>query len=248
MIYIIYLLFVISSVKTFDYSLIINEKSLINKPIFEFPYSYELIKNFQSNFNLTNNNKDLIITKLIDRDFWCSLNICSCDYCSFILELFSNYNQIPIFSTINITINDINDHTCQFLDLQTNISLSESIQINYRFPITRAIDYDSGNNGKLDIKLLNNQDYFQLDIIPLSFNEYVIYGIVKQIFDREKKDQYQLIIEARDYGFPQPKINRTKILIQILDENDNAPKFNQTEYSIQVYFNIFISIKYIFYL
>jgi len=235
MIYIIYLLFVISSVKTFDYSLIINEKSLINEPIFKFPHSYELIKNFQLNFNLTNNNKDLILTKLIDRDLWCSLNICSCDYCSFILELFSNYNQIPIFSTINITINDINDHTCQFLDLQTNISLSESIQINHRFPITRAIDYDSGNNGKLDIKLLNNQDYFQLDIISLSFNEYVIYGIVKQIFDREKKDKYQLIIEAHDYGFPQPKINRTKILIHILDENDNAPKFNQTEYSIKVY-------------
>ena len=69
----------------------------------------------------------------------------------FILEFFSNDNQMPIFSTINITINDINDHTCQFLDLQSNISLSESIQIAHRFPITRAIDYDSGNNGKIII-------------------------------------------------------------------------------------------------
>jgi len=234
MISIIYLLFLISSVQTSDYSLIIDEKSPITKPIFEFPYSYELINNFQSNFNLTNNNKYLILTKIIDRDYWCSLNICSCDVCSFILELFSNYNQTPRFSTINITINDINDHTCQFLDLQTNISLSESIQINHRFPITRAIDYDSGNNGKLDIKLLNNHNYFQLDIIQLSFNEYAIYGIVKQILDREKNEKYELIIEARDYGFPQSKVNRTKIFIHILDENDNAPKFNQAEYSIHV--------------
>jgi len=235
MISIIFLLFLISSVKTSDYSLIINEKSLINETIFQFPHPYELINNFQSNFNLTNNNKNLILTKIIDRDYWCSLNICSCDYCSFIIELFSNYNQQPRFSTINITINDINDHTCQFLDLQTNISLSESIQIDHRFPITRAIDYDSGNNGKLSFKLLNNENIFQLDIIPLSFNEYAIYGIVKHILDREMNEKYELIIEARDHGFPQSRINRTKILIHILDENDNAPKFNQTEYSIQVY-------------
>ena len=120
------------------------------------------------------------------------------------------------------------------LDLQTNISLSESIQIAHRFPITRAIDYDSGNNGKLSFKLLNNEDSFQLDVISLSINEYAIYGIVKKTLDREIKERYELLIEARDYGYPQPRINRTKIIIQILDENDNAPKFNQTEYSIQV--------------
>jgi hypothetical protein len=236
MISILYLLFVISSVQTFDYSLIIDEKSSINQSIFQFPYSYELLNNFQSNFNLTNNNTNLILTKIIDRDYWCSVNICSCDYCSFILELFSNHNQTPKFSTINITINDINDHTCQFLDLQSNISLSESIQIAHRFPITRAIDYDSGNNGKLSFQLLTNQDYFQLDIITLSINEYAIYGIVIKTLDREKNDRYELIIQARDHGLPQSRLNRTKIFIRVLDENDNAPKFNQTEYSIQVGF------------
>ncbi|CAF4911163.1 unnamed protein product, partial [Rotaria sp. Silwood1] len=233
MISILYLFFLISFVKTSDYSLIINEKSSIDKPIFNFPHSYELINNFQSNFNLTNNNTKLILTKYIDRDDWCRQNICSCDYCSFILELFSNHNQIPKFSTINITINDINDHTCQFFDIQTNILLSESIQIGHRFPITRAIDYDSGMNGELSFKLLNNEDYFQLDIIILSINEYAIYGIVKQSLDREINEKYELIIEARDHGFPQERINRTKITIELLDENDNAPKFNQNEYSIQ---------------
>ena len=236
MIYIIYLFVIISSVQTFDYSLIINEKSSIDQVIYRFPRSYELINNFQSNFNLTNNNTDLILTKIIDRDYWCSVNICPCDYCSFVLQLFSNDNQMPIFSTINITINDINDHTCQFLDLQTNISLSESIQIEHRFPITRAIDYDSGNNGRLAFKLLNNQDYFQLDVVPLSNNEYAIYGIVKKLLDREANAKYELMIEGRDFGSPQPRINRTKVIIQVIDENDNAPKFNQTEYSIKVDF------------
>ncbi|CAF0747805.1 unnamed protein product [Adineta steineri] len=233
MIYLIYLFSLISIVKTSDYSLIIDEKTSIDQPIFHFPYSYELINNFQSNFNLTNNNQNLILTKIIDRDYWCSQNICACDYCSFILELFSIHNQIPKFSTINITINDINDHTCQFFDLQTNISLSESIQIEHRFPIARAIDYDSGLNGKLSFKLLNNDNIFQLDIITLSMNEYAIYGIVKHSLDREITETYDLIIEARDHGIPQPRMNRTMVRITILDENDNAPKFNQTEYSIE---------------
>jgi hypothetical protein len=120
------------------------------------------------------------------------------------------------------------------LDIQNNISLSESIQIGHRFPIARAIDYDSGLNSQLSFKLLQNNNFFDLNIIKLSTNEYAIYGIVKHSFDRELDDKYDLIIEARDHGIPEEKVNRTKITIWILDENDNAPKFNQTEYSIQV--------------
>jgi hypothetical protein len=231
-----FLLFLFPFVSTFDYSIKIEEKTSINKSIYEFPRSYELLNNFQSNFNLTNNNKSLILTKFIDRDYWCSQNICSCDYCSFILELISNDEKTspPIFSTMNITITDINDHSCQFLDIQTNISLSESIQIGHRFPIARAIDYDSGINGQLSFELLENKDYFDLNIIKLSTNEYAIYGIVKHSFDRELNERYDLIIEARDHAIAEVKVNRTKVTIWILDENDNAPKFNQTEYSIQV--------------
>jgi hypothetical protein len=227
------LLFLFPLISSFDYSIKIEEKTSINKSIYEFPRSYELLNNFQSSFNLTNNNQTLIVTKLIDRDFWCSQNLCSCDDCSFILELFSNDQKI---STINITITDINDHSCQFLDIQNNISLSESIQIGHRFPIARAIDSDSGINGQLSFKLLENKEYFDLNIIQLSTNEYAIYGIVKHAFDREFNEKYELMIEARDHAITNVRINRTKVIIWILDENDNAPKFNQTEYSIQVNF------------
>ncbi|CAF1668219.1 unnamed protein product, partial [Adineta ricciae] len=221
-------------VSAFDYSIILEEKSPINQPIYHFPYSYELLTNFQSNFNLTNNNRDLILTKTIDRDAWCAQNICSCDHCSFLLELFSNDNKtVPIFSSINITITDLNDHACQFLDIQTNISLSESIQIGHRFPIARAIDADSGINGQLSFKLLENEDYFELNIINLSVNEYAIYGILKHALDRELKEKYNLLIEAVDHGLKQVRSSRMNVTVWILDENDNAPKFNQTEYSIQ---------------
>lgn len=220
-----------------DYSVKIEEKSLINKTIFEFSRSYELLNNFQSSFSLTNNNRNLVLTKIIDRDYWCLQNICSCEYCSFMLELFSNDDKTSVtFSTINITITDINDHACQFLDVQKSIFLSESIQIGHRFPIARAIDYDSGVNSQLSFKLIDNDDYFELNIIKLSSNEYALYGIVKRSFDRELKEKYDLTIEAHDHGISQVRFNRTKVTIWVLDENDNAPKFNQTEYSIQVSF------------
>ena len=123
------------------------------------------------------------------------------------------------------------------MDIQKNFFLSESIQIGHRFPIARAIDYDSGINSQLSFKLLNNNDYFELNIIILTTNEYAIYGIVKRSFDRELNEKYDLIIEAHDHGISEVKFNRTKITLWILDENDNAPKFNQTEYSIQVSVN-----------
>nr|AEN94438.1 protocadherin alpha [Philodina roseola] len=218
-------------VNSLEYSLIIEEKSSINRTIFQFTRPYELINNFQSSFQLTNENENLILTKLIDRDLWCSLNICNCDRCEFILE-FRSINDRTM-STMNVTISDLNDHACQFLDIQQNISLSESIQIGHRFPLARAIDVDSGLNGQLTFQLLDHQEYFQLNIVNLSMNEYAIYAVVRRSFDRELKENYELIIEGRDQGFPQVKINRTKIQITILDENDNAPKFNQSEYSIQ---------------
>lgn len=225
------------SIKSFDYSLTIDEKTSIDKIIFQFDHSYELVTNFQSNFKLINNQKDLILTKTIDRDHWCSINLCSCQTCSILLQLFSNENQSEKFSTINITINDVNDHAAQFLDIQHKIYLSESIPVGHRFVMSRVIDVDSGLNGKLSFELRQNEDYFDFDIVSLSNNEYALYGLVKRQLDRELFQEYSLMIYARDYGSPNSKSNQTKITIEILDENDHSPTFNQTEYSIKVRFN-----------
>ena len=234
MIRLFYLLSLISSIQSSDFSLAIDEKSPIDKVIYHFSHPYELLNNFQSNFNLTNNNRDLILTKVIDRDSWCSQNLCSCDSCSFILEFFFNDQSMARFFTMNITIRDINDHACQFLDVQSNMSLSELIPVGHRFVLAHAIDSDAGENGQLTFELLQKEDYFHLDIVTLATNQYAIYAIVKRPLDREVQDTYELIVQAYDHGSPQAKFNQTKIHIDILDENDNAPKFSQMEYSIQV--------------
>ena len=65
---------------------------------------------------------------------------------------------------------------------------------------------------------MDNNDYFQLDIIKLSINEYAIYGIIKHSFDRELNEKYDLIIEARDHGISEVRVNRTNVTVWILDE------------------------------
>lgn len=228
----LFLLFtLIAPAQSSDYSLTIDEKSSTEQAIFHFSSPMELINNFQLNFNLTSSQQDLVLMKIIDRDLWCSQNICSCELCSFTLQFFSNENQ---FSTLNITINDLNDHTPQFLDVQTNISLSESIQLGHRFPLARAIDFDSGPNGRLAFRFDQAEDYFRLDVVTLSSNEYALYAVVQRNLDREILDKYPLVINAHDHGVPSNRSNQINVTIEILDENDNAPKFNQTEYSIPV--------------
>ena len=232
--FIVFLLLITSIVGS-DFILTVDEKSPIDQAIFRFPSSSDLLKNFHSTFALTNNQTELILTRTIDRDHWCAQGICSCEKCSFVLEFVSTDSRQAKFFTLNITVNDINDHTCQFLDVQQRISLSESIQVGHRFPLARAIDEDGGINGQLTFELLPNDDgHFQLDVVNLSSNEYAIYALVKRPFDREMLERYQLVLQGRDHAVPQPRSNRINLTIEILDENDNAPKFNQTEYSIQV--------------
>ena len=236
MMFIVFLL-LITSVQTSDYTLTIDEKSPLAQPIFRFPDSADLVKNFQSTFSLTNNQTELVLTKTIDRDYWCAQGICSCERCSFVLEFLAVDHRQAKFVTLNVTVNDLNDHTCQFLDVQQRLSLSESIQVGHRFPLARAIDEDGGINGQLTFELLPKDDddeHFQLEVINLSSNEYAIYGLVTRPLDRERRDRYQLVLQGRDHGVPQARSNRINVTIEILDENDNAPKFNQTEYSIQV--------------
>lgn len=227
----------LTSVGSSEFSLTIDEKSSIDHRIFRFPHSYELVTNFQSTFNLTNNQQDLILMKPIDRDQWCSMNLCSCQTCSVLLQLFSNENQSAKFSTINITIKDINDHSPQFLDVQQRILLSESLPVGHRFLVSRVVDLDSGFNGRISFELRQSADYFDLETVSLSNNEYALYALLKRSLDRETSDKYSLIISAQDHGYPQVKSNETEIQIEIVDENDNSPKFNQTEYSIQVCFS-----------
>lgn len=81
------------------------------------------------------------------------------------------------------------------------------------------MDLDSGNNGKVEIKLLYqipNGNDFRIEDRNLISNT---------VLDREKNEQYQLRIQILDYGNPPMESFKT-ISVMIEDENDNFPTCN----------------------
>ena len=57
------------------------------------------------------------------------------------------------------------------------------------------------------------------------------------VLDREMRDEYDLLVEARDDGSPR-KSTQTTVTITIVDENDNSPIFSQADYYISVRENL----------
>ncbi|CAF0797531.1 unnamed protein product [Didymodactylos carnosus] len=230
------------------YAVVIPEKSPVNITILSLnsEYSlptttYQLINthsNLISSYFQIQSSGNLVLKQSIDRDQWCQLGYCSCDVCSLMSQIIIDDQQFehPKFSSINITITDINDHHPQFFDIN-EIKLSENIPLRHRFRIGRAIDLDSGINSQLKFRLTcltctSTSNPFELSVTSLSANEYLLNGIVTQLLDRETVSQYSLSLEATDGG-TLPLSNSTNITISVQDENDNAPKLNQSEYSIK---------------
>ena len=64
---------------------------------------------------------------------------------------------------------------------------------------------------------------------------------MKSSLDREERDSYSIVIQARDNPLAQPAQQLTDsilIKIKVLDVNDNTPKCEQTEYHLEPMQNI----------
>ena len=54
--------------------------------------------------------------------------------------------------------------------------------------------------------------------------------ITSAVLDREAKENYTLIIVAKDGGFPKPLSSSASVLVTVADINDNPPKFQHHPY------------------
>lgn len=77
----------------------------------------------------------------------------------------------------------------------------------------------------------------------VAFLELGIIRVASQI-DRETKDQYQVVVQAKDMIGDAGALSATAIvIINVLDVNDNAPKFPQSKHKSLFYghyYSIFI--------
>ncbi|NWS71853.1 CAD19 protein, partial [Crotophaga sulcirostris] len=141
--------------------------------------------------------------------------------------------QLPVEpeSEFIIKVLDVNDHEPQFLDepyVATVPEMSPEGTSVTQVTATDADDPSYGNSARLLYNLLQGPPYFSVE--PKS-------GVIRMAaqMDRETKDQYLVIIQAKDMVGQEGALSATAtVTINLSDVNDNPPKFQQRLYYMNV--------------
>ncbi|NXA72809.1 CAD19 protein, partial [Thryothorus ludovicianus] len=130
-----------------------------------------------------------------------------------------------------IKVRDVNDNEPQFLDgpyVATVPEMSPEGTSVTQVTATDADDPSYGNSARLLYSLVQGQPYFSVE--PKT-------GVIRVAsqMDRETKDQYLVIIQAKDMvGQPGAFSATATVTINLSDINDNPPKFQQRLYYMSV--------------
>ncbi|NXU42542.1 CAD19 protein, partial [Drymodes brunneopygia] len=141
--------------------------------------------------------------------------------------------QLPVEpeSEFIIKVRDVNDNEPQFLDgpyVATIPEMSPEGTSVTQVTATDADDPSYGNSARLLYSLVQGQPYFSVE--PKT-------GVIRMAsqMDRETKDQYLVIIQAKDMvGQPGAFSATATVTINLSDVNDNPPKFQHRLYYMSV--------------
>ncbi|XP_048464138.1 cadherin-22-like [Rhincodon typus] len=131
-----------------------------------------------------------------------------------------------------IKVQDINDSEPKFLDGPYVGSVPELSPVGTSVMQVTASDADDptyGSSARLLYTLVEEQDQFTVDLKT---------GIIRTAvanLDREKKDHYILVIQAKDMAGQLGGLSgSTTVTITVTDINDNPPRFNQKLYQLSM--------------
>ncbi|CAM2106157.1 unnamed protein product [Caretta caretta] len=134
--------------------------------------------------------------------------------------------QVEPESEFIIKIHDINDNEPKFTKDMYTASVPEMSGVGtsvIQVTATDADDANYGNSAKVVYSILQGQPYFSVD--PET-------GIIKTALpdmSRENREQYQVVIQAKDMGGQMGGLSgTTTVNITLTDVNDNPPRFPQS--------------------
>uniref|UniRef100_A0A8C9S7Y7 Cadherin 8 n=1 Tax=Scleropages formosus TaxID=113540 RepID=A0A8C9S7Y7_SCLFO len=131
-----------------------------------------------------------------------------------------------------IKVQDINDNAPEFTNGPYHATVPEMSQVGTPVTKVTATDADDpvyGNSAKLVYSILEGQPYFSID--P---NTAVI-KIALQGMDREMREEYLVVIQAKDMGGHMGGLSgTTTVTITLTDVNDNPPKFSKSLYEFTI--------------
>lgn len=122
--------------------------------------------------------------------------------------------------TLSVRVLDYNDNIPRFDSETYKIDISENLPVGTTVLRVYAEDRDSGDNGKVEYKLVGSSEADHGEIFGVEKSSGSI--ILKSRLDYETTKSYQLVVQASDLGTTKQS-SFVGVTINILDENDNAP-------------------------
>ncbi|KAJ8339991.1 hypothetical protein SKAU_G00346240 [Synaphobranchus kaupii] len=131
-----------------------------------------------------------------------------------------------------VKVQDINDNPPEFLHGPYYARVPERSSVGTSVIQVTATDADDptyGNSARLVYSILQGQPYFSVE--PQT-------GIIRTALpnmDREARQEYNVVIQAKDMGGHMGGLSgTTEVKITLTDVNDNPPKFPQSTYTMSV--------------
>ncbi|XP_072295759.1 protocadherin gamma-C5-like isoform X2 [Eucyclogobius newberryi] len=127
---------------------------------------------------------------------------------------------------VQIRVVDINDNVPEIILTSTPNPVREDASKGTVVALISAKDLDSGNNGKVVLKLPVGSPF---SLKPSFSNNYAL--VTSGSLDRERFPFYNVEITATDSGSP-PLSSKKTIIVSVSDVNDNPPVFSQPSYNV----------------
>ncbi|XP_020389291.2 cadherin-5-like isoform X1 [Rhincodon typus] len=149
----------------------------------------------------------------------------------FVIDIKSK-KQVGPSTNFTINVLDLNDNAPIFTKDPFNGTVPEMSSTGTSILTVSAHDPDDPTVGKhteVTYKILNNEKNFSIDLMT------GIIRVVNPNLDRERKKDYQIIVQAKDMGLDQGGMSSTAtVYISLTDINDNAPYFPHSQYNYSV--------------
>ncbi|XP_030634210.1 cadherin EGF LAG seven-pass G-type receptor 2 [Chanos chanos] len=133
-----------------------------------------------------------------------------------------------ISGLVTVQVLDVNDNAPIFVSTPFQATVLENVPVGYSVIHIQAVDADSGDNARLQYRLVETTPNF-----PFTINNSTGWIVVAAELDRESVDFYNFGVEARDNGTPVMS-SSASISMTILDVNDNNPEFTQKAYYMRL--------------